>query len=69
MISGYDLYVRWCHDHGRVPPSREWWDRAYAMHRPNPVIEEIEREMRADQREIDHERREGWAYPEPYDKS
>jgi hypothetical protein len=50
-----DAYCQWCVEHGREPPTRAWWDAAVA--RPRTIDHRD-----ADQREIDRERREGWAY-------
>lgn len=54
-MTGYEIYTQWCKDHGQEPPSKEWWDAACA--KPSDW-----RTRDADQREIDRERREGWAY-------
>jgi hypothetical protein len=62
MSQGYDRYVEKCRARGQEPPTQAWWDwacsrRAYSIPRT-----ELMREIQADQREIDRERREGWAY-------
>lgn len=69
-MTGYEIYTQWCRDHGQEPPSKAWWDKACALE----VAKEVGRainygsgvstlaNIRADQREIDRERREGWAY-------
>ena len=62
----YLVYVQWCRDHNRTPPTKAWWDRAVAKQREivsnhalaaqgySPQVE-----YRLDQAEIDDERREG----------
>lgn len=54
-MTGYDRYVAHCKAIGQTPPTREWWDWACAQaYKPEY--------RNADQREIDRERSEGWAY-------
>lgn len=70
-MTGYEIYSAWCRERGRVPPTKEWWDAACAKprcacgNRPMgtcPDCREHLEEIRADQAEIDRERREGWDY-------
>ena len=73
-MTGYEIYSAWCRERGQVPPTKEWWDKACAQprclcgHKPKGTCwdcrDYLLREHRADQAEIDRERREGWAYGE-----
>jgi hypothetical protein len=29
-MTGYDIYVQWCRERNRKPPSKAWWDNACA---------------------------------------
>lgn len=62
MRSGYEIYSEWCRERGQTPPTKEWWDRACSQ--PRNIVNSAMLDMAADQREIDRERREGWAYGE-----
>jgi hypothetical protein len=53
-IDTYDIYAQWCFEHNRVPPSREWWDKACGQRRTTLPIEDVAWD-------IENERREGWA--------
>lgn len=53
MIDSYELYFQWCIDHGHIPPTREWWDKAVAQVK----VAYFEPDF-----DLDTERREGWAY-------
>lgn len=72
-MTGYEIYSAWCRERGQVPPTKEWWDTACAARnaaKQRLLTEnyglrgDVLREVFADQREIDRERREGWAYGE-----
>jgi hypothetical protein len=55
-MTAYAIFRQWCLDHGQVPCTEDFFHKAtphYALDEPD---------FRADQREIDRERREGWAY-------
>jgi hypothetical protein len=54
-MTGYEIYVEWCRDHQRKPPSKAWWDKACAQ--PKTIVFEPDFD-------IDTERREGWTYGE-----
>jgi hypothetical protein len=49
----YEVYCKWCRDHLRPEPTREWWEMA--IHQPKTVSFEPDFD-------IDTERREGWTY-------
>lgn len=64
-MTGYDtfeIYRQWCADHGRPAPTLQWW----LEHCNAPFLASYGRKLiehrDADQREIDRERMEGWAY-------
>lgn len=71
----YDVYYDWCHDIGRVPPSRDWWE---AHRSPKPGINIglpghdlcRQKRLQASQNALDTdfdvetEQRCGWAYGE-----
>lgn len=59
-MTGYDIYCEHCRARGVTPPSKEWWDAACAA--PRSIVNSAVLDIRADQAEIDRERREGWAY-------
>lgn len=66
--SSYDIYADWCRDHGRIPPSREWWED-HRSPAPGVIIDlpghrECNRPQRQSDVEFDREveRREGWSF-------
>lgn len=55
MLDTYVIYVAWCLDHHRTPPTREWWNAACTILRiPTPRQPDIDFDYET-------ERREGWA--------
>lgn len=61
-MTGYEIYSAWCRERGQVPPTKEWWDWACSRKVRDAPLRQLTRNIRADQAEIDRERREGWAY-------
>jgi hypothetical protein len=55
-MNSYIIFCQWCRDHGYAEPTPEWYMQALI----DLALREGEAE--ANQREIDRERREGWAY-------
>ena len=55
-MDSYSVYCQWCIDHNRVPPTREWWDKACAKPKTQ---RRILCDVIAD---IETEQREGWTY-------
>jgi len=54
----YEIYCDWCKAHDRMPPSREWWEKACA--RPKTLTLE-----RMTDKDAEEEIREGWGYGDP----
>lgn len=55
MFNFYETYCAWQRERGQPIPSYEWWC--------NAVRQREQKDFRdADQREIDRERSDGWAY-------